>query len=255
MIVVLIIALLLFLYFTLSNNDGTETPQLIKIGYGSYPYPPLHYYDSSGELVGFDIDLAREVALLMETEIEFIPINWSENKDLLATGEVDVLWGGLERASLDEKVVKFTRSYLRSNIVLLTTEDKEYSKFEDLQGLNVCVLNFTPAFNYFQVYNRDVIKSRRSYSPPEYRSLITTLTSGEYDCMITDTSFASFFRKLDPDVTYKMSDSVIGSNYAVGVRTEDTKLFESLQNALDELEANGFISRLVEKWIAYGPQT
>ena len=235
--------------FFINNADKEGVYPLVKIGYSSFPYPPLHYYDEDKELTGFDVGLARAAAEIMRVEPEFVPIDWSKSAELLLSGEVDMLWGGLERASLDEKVIKFTKSYLRSNIVLLMPEDRDYEKFEDLEGLSICALNFTPAYNYLRVYNRDVIKSKRSFTPPEYQSLMGALSTGEFDCMITDTSFAAFFLKANPGEAVKMSDTVIGSNYAVAVRADDKKLFDLLQGALDELEAGGVINSLRDRWI------
>ena len=232
-----------------SASDSREARQIhVTAGYSKFAYPPMHYTDANGELTGFDIELAGAAGEIMNAEIEFIPVDWSERAELLESGEVDMLWGGLERASLDEQKVKFTKSYLRSNIVLLMNEDRDYAKFEDLQGLNVCALNFTPAFYYLQAYNRDVIQSKRSFTPPDYRELMNTLSSGEFDCMITDASFASFFLKT-AGAGYKVSDVVMGSNYAVALRVNDTELFDSLQGALDQLESDGVIADLQSKWI------
>ena len=228
---------------------GLGYPEIdVKIGYSSYAYPPIHYKDSDGNLIGFDIDLANAMAELMNANIEFVPIYWEEREWNLLEGEVDILMGGLERASLNENAIKFTRSYLRSNIILLMNDDRDYTEFTDLQGLNVCALNFTPAYYYLQVYNRDVIKSQRSYTPPEYEALLGSMSSGDFDCMITDTSFASFYIK-ETGVNYKLSDSVLGSNYAAAVRIEDTKLFDRLQAALDKLEEDGTIASLRNKWV------
>ena len=93
-------------------------PLTITIGHSRFDYPPLHYHEN-GEQIGFDIDLAYAVAEIIGAEIEFVRIDWSNSTEILESGEVDVLWGGLERASLDERRVRFTTSYLRSNIVLL----------------------------------------------------------------------------------------------------------------------------------------
>ncbi|MCL1809998.1 MAG: ABC transporter substrate-binding protein [Clostridiales bacterium] len=248
MIAAIVIAAVFLFSCEAPQDNQNGTPSVIKVGYSKYPYPPLHYTGGNGELVGFDIELAHEAAGIMDAEIEFVPINWSENLEALESGEVDMLWGGLERASLDEGIVKFTKSYLRSDIVLLMTEDRDYTEWSDLQGLNVCALNFTPAFHYLQVYSRDVIKSKRSFTPPEYQSLMNSLSSGEFDCMIADTSFVSFFLKENSSETYKVN-TVFGSNYAVGLSVANTELFEKLQAALDELEADGTIDRLKTKWI------
>ena len=228
------------------SSSGPLPP--IKIGYSEYPYPPLHYY-ANDELIGFDIELARLAANIMGYEPEFIPINWLENAAILESGEVDMLWGGLERASLDESIVAFTAPYLQSNIILLMNDDRDYNAFEDLQGLDICALNFTPAFHYMNVYGRDVIKSQRSYTPPEYEELLDALSSGEFDCLVTDTSFASFFLGINGDEGYRMSDVLIGSNYAVGVRAGDTETLDALQDALNELSESGVIAELAERWI------
>ena len=225
-------------------NDITE----IRIGYSSFSYPPLHYYDREKELIGFDIELAKAAGEIMNARIEFVPIDWSNRSEALESGEVDMLWGGLERASLDERKIKFTKSYLRSNIVLLMNDDRDYAEFRDLQGLDVCALNFTPAFYYLQSYNRDVIKSRRSFTPPNYQELFGRISSGEFDCMITDASFASFYQKAS-ETQYKISDVLLVSNYAVAVKIENAKLFDVLQSALDQLEADGTIANLRDKWI------
>ena len=223
----------------------------LRVGYSKYPYPPLHYYGTEGDLIGFDIELAKAAAEIMNAEIEFVPIDWTYREDLLVSGEVDMLWGGLERATLDPKKVEFTRSYLRSNIVFVMNDDRDYSAFEDLEDLSICALNFTPAFYYLRVYDRDVIMSSRTFTPPEYRDLFSSLLSGEYDCMIADTSFASFYNRAT-EVDFKVSDTVLASNYAVAVRVEDTDLFSKLQTALDQLETDGTIAILRDKWIA-GP--
>lgn len=248
-VTVIVIALLILFLFTPVLDGLKPGKQLhLKIGHSKFDYPPLHYYDN-GKLVGFDIELAQAAAEIMGAEIEFVPINWSEAAEALESGDVDMLWGGLERASLDEQIVKFTKSYLQANIVLLMPGDRDYSKLQDLQGLSICALNFTPAFSYLQAYNRDVIKSKRSFTPPEYQALLNSLSSGEFDCMITDINFASFFLKQNSGESYAMSDVVIGASYAIGVLADEPKLFDRLQSALDELQANGTVDTLREKWI------
>jgi len=232
----------------LSGILNKNEPIQIVIGHSKYDYPPLHYIVND-ELVGFDIELAQAVAEIINAEIEFVPIDWGKKAEMLESGEVDLLWGGLELASLDGKRVAFSSPYLHSAIVLLMLEDRDYEEFADLQGLNVCALNFTAAFDYFNVYNRDVIKSKRSFTPPEYQSLLESLSSGDFDCLITDTSFASFFLRVNNNASYRMSSPLISSNYAVGVRIDDTELYELLQDALEQLRADGTIDRLTEKWI------
>ena len=239
---------LCYLFFWGPFAKNSSEPIQLRIGHSKFEYPPLHFY-SDNELTGFDVELALAVADIINAELEFVPIDWTRRVELLESGEIDVIWGGLEQASLDANIVRFTNSYLQSSIVLLMPENRDYTALEDLHGLNVCALNYTPAFYYFQVYNRDVIKSQRSFTPPEYQSLLSAFTSGEYDVMITDTSFASFFLKSSIGESYRMSQPVLSSSNATGVRVDDTELFDLIQDALEKLQSDGTIATLRAKWI------
>ena len=229
------------------NLFGSSQAEYI-IGYSSFPYPPMHDTDENGRLVGLDIDIANAAAEIMGVKFTFVPISWSQREELLVSGEVDMLWGGLERATLDPATVSFTSSYLRADIILLMMPDRDYEQFQDLQGLNVCALNFTPAFDYLKVYDRDVIKSRRTFTPPYYTELRNALISEEFDVMITDINFAEFYKN-HTTTEYRCTEPLISSNYAVALRASDTKTLDRLQEALDELSSNGTITTLRTQWI------
>ena len=218
----------------------------IRIGYSRYDYPPFHYKDGGDQPVGFDMELAISAAEKMNVKFEFVQIDWSQKEELLMSKEVDILWGGLERSTLDENKVKFTASYLQSGIVFVMKDDRNYSTWQDLQGNNICVLNFTPAYDYFQAYNRNVIQSSLVSTPPEYERLLQTIN--EHDCLIADSGFAAFFVK-EIGNSYKISSNLISISFAAATRIEDTELFKSLQEALDGLKADGTIASLKKQWI------
>ena len=58
-------------------------------------FAPMGFRDNSGEIVGFDIDLAKEVASRMGVALEIKPIDWSSSILSLNKGDIDVLWNGV----------------------------------------------------------------------------------------------------------------------------------------------------------------
>ena len=58
-------------------------------------FPPMGYTDEKGEIVGFDIDVAKEVAKRLDIKLKLQPINWDINEQELNTGNVDMLWNGM----------------------------------------------------------------------------------------------------------------------------------------------------------------
>ena len=58
-------------------------------------FPPLGFRDKNNEIVGYDIDLAREVASRLGLELVCQPIDWSTKEMELNTGKIDCIWNGL----------------------------------------------------------------------------------------------------------------------------------------------------------------
>ena len=58
-------------------------------------YPPMGYTDDSGEIVGFDIDLAQEVCQRLDISLVKQPIQWDEKEKELNNGTIDCIWNGL----------------------------------------------------------------------------------------------------------------------------------------------------------------
>ena len=57
-------------------------------------FAPMGFRDEKGELVGFDIDLSKEVAKRIGAEIQYQPIEWSMKETELNTGNIDMIWNG-----------------------------------------------------------------------------------------------------------------------------------------------------------------
>ena len=58
-------------------------------------FPPLGFRDSSNEIVGFDIDLAKEVTSRMGVELVVQPISWDSKEMELNSGNIDCIWNGM----------------------------------------------------------------------------------------------------------------------------------------------------------------
>ena len=76
-----------------TKQTNTEVPKKIVIGLDDN-FPPMGFKDEKGELVGFDIDLAKEVAKRIGSEVEFKSIDWDSKEAELKSKRIDVLWNG-----------------------------------------------------------------------------------------------------------------------------------------------------------------
>ena len=102
-------------------------------------FAPMGFRDESGELVGFDIELAKEVAKKLDVEIEFQPIDWSMKETELNTGNIDLIWNGYSITEERKEKVAFSTPYLANSQIVVTLADSSIVKLADLEGLAVAV--------------------------------------------------------------------------------------------------------------------
>ena len=75
-------------------------------------FPPMGFRDEKNELVGFDIDMAREVAKRANIEVEFKPIDWNAKEAELLGKRVDALWNGLTILEERKEKILFSDPYM-----------------------------------------------------------------------------------------------------------------------------------------------
>ncbi|HMB41138.1 MAG TPA: transporter substrate-binding domain-containing protein, partial [Balneolaceae bacterium] len=84
------------------GSQESDQTTLAKIeGQGSFvlglddSFPPMGFRGESGDIVGFDIDLGREVAKRMGVELELRPVDWDGVILSLNKGDIDMIWNGM----------------------------------------------------------------------------------------------------------------------------------------------------------------
>ena len=82
---------------------------------------PLGYRNECGEIVGFEIDLASEAINRAGAKPEFKIIHWSEKEEELNSGNIDMIWNGMDITPERKEIMLFSKPYMdnRSVIVVL----------------------------------------------------------------------------------------------------------------------------------------
>jgi len=109
-------------------NDGT-----LRVGVALYT--PWTMRNSYGELIGFEIDVAKKLAEDMEVEVEFSIYPWEQIILRLESGEIDVIAAGLSITPARALHVNFSQPYARSGTTLATNLEKT-ALVETLEDLN-----------------------------------------------------------------------------------------------------------------------
>ena len=117
------------------QTDKGATAQKGKIVIGlDDNFPPFGFHDESGELVGFDIDMAKEASKRLGMEVEFKPIDWDSKETELKSKKIDAIWNGLSITPEREQNILFSRPYENGPQILLVKNDSPIQGKADLAG-------------------------------------------------------------------------------------------------------------------------
>ncbi len=120
-------------------------------------FPPMGFRDENQVIVGFDIDLAKEVAKRMKIEIEFKPINWDSKEMELNGGKIDCIWNGM---TINEERIKsmfFAKAYIANSQIVIVPENSDIQTKADLEGL---VIGLQKGSSALGAVNKDDISSK-----------------------------------------------------------------------------------------------
>ncbi len=211
-------------------------------------FPPMGFRDENGEIVGFDIDAAREVASRLGVELVPQPIDWNAKEQELATGNIDCIWNGFTVTPEREKVMTFSAPYVRNAQVVVVRGDSDVMTLEDLAGGTVGVQAGSSA----QAAIDDTPGFKESIDQiVEFKENLTALMDleiGGVDAVVMDLLVANDninrsgkdFRILDQTLTEE--------EYAIGFRKNDIALRDAVDAQLLAMAEDGTLAQIATKW-------
>ena len=97
----------------------------------------MGFRDENNEIVGFDIDVAKEVAARLGVEFIAQPISWDAKELELASGTIDCIWNGMSITPEREESMAMTFPYLNKQMIFYTRAGAGIEGLEDLAGKSV----------------------------------------------------------------------------------------------------------------------
>ncbi len=112
---------------------------VIRVGMATFV--PWAMKDKTGNLIGFEIDVAKKLAEDLGVKIEFIPTNWSGIIPALLTGKFDVIIGGMGITTQRNLKVNFTRPYDYTGMSIVAHKKKAagFNSLEDFNRPNITI--------------------------------------------------------------------------------------------------------------------
>jgi len=211
-------------------------------------FPPMTFRDDNNAIVGFDVDLAKEVAKRMGVEVRFQPAVWDTIAQELNKGTIDVVWSGYSISEDRQKVVDFTKPYMDNQQIVVVLKDSPYQTLEDLSGKKLAIQQGSTANDALDA-NAEFKDSLAEVVPfDDNTKAFLDLDSERVDCLAVDIVVYNYYFAKGSD-KYRMLETPLGSEkYGVGVRKEDDAFTAELQKAIDAVYADGTAGKISEDW-------
>jgi cystine transport system substrate-binding protein len=227
-----------------AQRPTTLTPGVLKIGMEG-TYAPFTFKDEKGQLVGFDVDIAKAVAARLGLKPEFVLTEWSGILAGLQARKYDVIVNQVGITAERQKAIGFSNAYAYSSpqIIVRKNATTAFKNLADLKGKRVGVglgSNFEQ-----QLRGAGGINVVTYPGAPEY---LSDLISGRIDAAFNDRLLVGYLIKKD-GLPVKGA-GVIGAAEPVGIafRKDNTSLKTAIDRALLQIKANGTYAKISRQW-------
>ena len=201
-------------------------------------WQPWSYHDESDTLVGYDVEVSRAIAEKLGVEPEYVESDWDSLFAGLDAGRFDMVCNGVEVTDERALTYDFTTPYGYIHTALAVRKDNDEIK-TFANSLASTYMELAESYGA-TVQGIDTLEET-----------IQLLTAGRIDATLNaDVSFYDYLN-VHPDADFKIvAQTEDASHVAIPLRKGDNSatLLEAVNNAIDELRADGTLKELSEKY-------
>ncbi len=215
-------------------------------------FPPMGFRDESNEIVGFDIDLAKEAAKRLGVEVEFRPVDWDGVILSLNKGDIDLVWNGMTITESRQEKINFSKPYLDNRQIIITQADSAITSKADLAG---SVVGLQMGSSSEVALNNDEAVAASLKEVKKYSNNVEALldlAAGRTDAVVVDEIVGRYYIAKKPGIYAVLSEDFGAETYGVGIRKSDVELKAELDRVLDEMKADGAADRISTDWFGAG---
>jgi L-cystine transport system substrate-binding protein len=206
-------------------------------------YPPFTFHEESGELTGYDVEVAREVAKRLGVEPVFKETQWDAMFEGLNSKRFDMIANqvGIREDRLEK--YDFSIPYTVSSAVLVTNKDSNISSFEEIKGLKAAQSLTSNYRDIAESYGAEIV------GVEGLSQAVNLLETGRVDVTINDKLSILDYLNKKPDANIKIAATAEdAAESAFMFRKGSDKLVEEVNRVLQEMIDDGTLAKISEKW-------
>lgn len=235
----------LFISCNEKKSDASKTDFILGL---DDSFPPMGFRNDKNEIVGYDIDLAKEVCSRLGLTFKAQPIDWDAKEQELSTGKIDCIWNGLTITEERKNALTFSDAYLENAQIVVVKKDSGISSLSDMAGKRIGIQAGSSAADALD----DSVDFKKSLSDiVEFKENITALNDlemGGVDGVVMDKVVAEYSIKTTGKPFVVLSEGLSPEKYGIAFKKGNTELRDKVQNTLNEMAKDGTVAKISEKW-------
>ena len=230
-------------FLALNLNASTiKKGELIVATEGTYS--PYSFYDEKGELVGYDVDIAKAVAKKLNLKIEFLTAPWDAMLAAFDASKADVVFNQVSITDERKKKYDYSVPYMVSySAIVVHKDNSDIKSFADLKGKK-------DADSATSNWAKVAVKYGAEHVVTDsFAKSMELLISRRVDAVVRDNIVFYDFIKERPNAPVKIAASLDEKDYtAAAVKKDNAELAEQISNALTELSKEGKLEAISKSY-------
>ena len=216
---------------------------------------PGAFYNDKGEWVGFDVDMAEEVAKRMGVKLERVVVNNKTRIAFVQQGRIDLSVANMTHKRERDKSIDFSITYFFDGQKILAPKGK-YSSHKDLVGKKIATMQGTTS----EINLKNLLKSlgdkdyeKNVISFQKESEAFQALQIGRVAAWSTDSTILLGYAAKEPGKYELVGDFFSDEPYGMGLPENDSDFRDAVNFAIQDMWKDGTYMKIYNKW--YGPDT
>ena len=233
---IIVLLCMIMLVAGCGKKDDSKLIMVTEAGFA-----PYEYY-SKGEIVGVDVDIAKEIAASMGKELVIKDIAFDSIINEVKTGKADFGAAGISYNEERAKNVDFTINYSTSKQVVIVKNDSDITSISDINDKKIAVQLGSIADTYVSSNYKDASVVRQK----KYLAAIEDLNTGKVDCVVMDLLPAEQILKTNSGLKI-LDGALVEDSYGMIVKKGNKELLDNINKVLEKLKDEGKIDEYIIK--------
>lgn len=233
-----------------SHLDTIKKNGTIKVG-NSADYPPFESIDSSGNRVGFDIDIMNEVAKRLGVKVEWVDMPFDSIIAAVQEGKIDMAISGFNYSEERDKTVDFTEAYYTSEDSFMVADSftGQITKPEDVAKFKVGAQTGTTQDTWLtdELVKKNLMPESNLFRYDRVDQAALDLKSGRIDVLMSDYVPAQAIQKQQGGMKIVYHGVLSTGPVNMVIPQGDTDLAKALNDIIKQMKSEGLIDSLAMK--------